>query len=360
LGRPRELSKIVLTGGGTAGHVTPNIALIPPLQARGWQIAYIGSQQGIERQLIQALDLNLPFYGIASGKLRRYFDWQNFIDPFKVLWAIGQAFFLLRRIQPDLVFSKGGFVTVPVIVASWLNRIPVISHESDLTPGLANKIALPFASKICVTFPETLKHLPTAIVTGLPIRPEILQGDAQQGREFCQFRQDLPVLLAIGGSSGSARINRAIRDRLPELTQQFQVVHGCGSGNLDSAYENMPNYRQFEYLGTELADILAMADLVVARAGANTIFELLALRKPHLLIPLSRVSSRGDQILNAQSFQNQGYSAVLFEEDLTQASLQAAIDQLWQQRQKYIAKMTKSAGTNSIDRLVKMIEQLAT
>ncbi|AFY69892.1 UDP-N-acetylglucosamine--N-acetylmuramyl-(pentapeptide) pyrophosphoryl-undecaprenol N-acetylglucosamine transferase [Thalassoporum mexicanum PCC 7367] len=351
------MKKIVLTGGGTAGHVTPNIALISQLEAENWQIEYIGSDRGIERQLIQALDL--PFHGIASGKLRRYFDWQNFIDPFKVLWGTLQAFFLLRQIKPRLVFSKGGFVTVPVILACWLNRIPVIIHESDITPGLANKIALPFASQICVTFPETQQHLPAAIVTGLPIRPEILQGDRQQGRKICEFTQDLPVLLAIGGSSGSARINQAVRDRLPELTNQFQIVHSCGKGNLDPGLANMPNYRQFEYLGTELADILAMADLVISRAGANSIFELLALRKPHLLIPLPRASSRGDQILNAKSFQKQGYSAVLFEQDLNQTSLQMAIEQLWQQRQEYIDRMSNSTVTNSIDAIVKIIDQLA-
>jgi UDP-N-acetylglucosamine--N-acetylmuramyl-(pentapeptide) pyrophosphoryl-undecaprenol N-acetylglucosamine transferase len=347
--------KIILTGGGTAGHVTPNIALIPQLEAEGWQIEYIGSHKGIEKQLIEAIDL--PFYGISSGKLRRYFDWQNFIDPFKVLWGIVEAIFLLRKLKPSVVFSKGGFVSVPVIIASWLNRIPVIIHESDITPGLANKIALPFASKVCVTFPETLKHLPDATLTGLPIRTEILRGDPQRGLDFCNFNQDLPVLLAIGGSSGSARINQAVRDRLDQLTQRFQVVHGCGKGNLDPALENLPNYRQFEYLGAELADILAIADLVVSRAGANSIFELLALRKPHLLIPLPRASSRGDQILNARSFQQQGYSAVLFEEDLNQASLIEAIDQLWQSRQDYINKMTTSTVTDSIDKIVRIIEQ---
>lgn len=349
--------KIVLTGGGTAGHVTPNMALMPALERLGWEISYIGSSGGMEADIIQ--EINIPFYGISSGKLRRYFDWQNFIDPFKILKGVVDAYGILRHLQPHVIFSKGGFVTVPVIVGAWLNRIPIIIHESDFSPGLANKIALPFAAAVCLTFPETLEYVKTGIVTGLPIRSEILNGDRQRGYSFCGFNQELPILLVIGGSSGSTRINGAVRQILGDLTARFQIIHGCGKGNLDPSLDGIWGYRQVEYLGAELADVLAIADLVVCRAGANTIFELLALRKPHLLIPLPRTASRGDQILNATSFQRQGYSAVLLEEDLNASSLTAAIDQLNNHQQQYIDAMTGGGIEDIINRITQLIEQVA-
>jgi UDP-N-acetylglucosamine--N-acetylmuramyl-(pentapeptide) pyrophosphoryl-undecaprenol N-acetylglucosamine transferase len=358
------MKKIVLTGGGTAGHVSPNIALLSSLQKSGWQVEYIGSYDGIERQLIT--DIGTTYHGIASGKLRRYIDFQNFTDPLNVIKGIFEAFWLLRKIKPTVVFSKGGFVTVPVILASWLNRIPVIIHESDLTPGLANKISMPFATKICVTFPETLIYVPKAICTGLPIRQEMLSGDAAAGMNLCGFDRSLPILLVIGGSTGSQRINQVVRSCLDRLTAKFQIVHACGKGQSDRELEDRQNYQQFEYLGAELADILAMADVVVSRAGANAIFEFLALQKPNLLIPLSKAASRGDQILNANSFAKLGYSAVLAEEELTEESLVESIDRLFTSKQDYIAKMrggTHPAGNrpsgDSIVQIMQLIEQTA-
>lgn len=349
--------KIVLTGGGTAGHVTPNLALIPTLQNCGWEVSYIGCRKSMEAEMVS--QINIPFYGIAAGKLRRYFDWQNFTDPFKILKGIVEAYGILHRLRPSLVFAKGGFVTVPVIMAAWLHRIPVIIHESDLTPGLANKIAMPFATKICVTFPETLNYVKQGILTGLPIRPEIRRGNPSLGYQFCQFTQDLPILLVMGGSTGSARINQAIREILNQLTHKFQIIHGCGRGNLDPSLDGISGYRQVEYLGAELADVLAIADVVVCRAGANTIFELLAVKKPHLLIPLSRAASRGDQILNAQSFQSRGYSAVLYEEDLNAVSLTEAIEQIYGQRQQYIDAMSEGGIDDIINKITQLIEQVA-
>ncbi len=351
------MKKIVLTGGGTAGHVTPNIALINSLKKLGWHIEYVGSREGIEQKLIT--EINIPYYAIASGKLRRYIDLQNFTDPFKVIKGIFEAYFLLGKLKPHIIFSKGGFVTVPVIVAGWLHRIPVIIHESDLTPGLANKISIPFASKICVSFPETLKYLPQAIHTGLPIRQEILTGNPESGRVFCGFNTDLPVLLVIGGSTGSGKINAAIRAILAQLTTNYQIVHVCGKGNLDLSFKDYQNYRQFEYLTTELFDVLAIADLVVSRAGANSVFELLATKKPNLLIPLSKAASRGDQILNAQSFAQLGYSAVLAEEDLTPEHLDRAIAELYKYRQTYIDKMDSSGANDAISKVVQLITQVA-
>ena len=352
--------KIVLTGGGTAGHVSPNLALIPSLEADGWEVVYIGSNHGIERQLVA--DVGIPYHGISSGKLRRYFSWQNFIDPFKVIKGLFDAYFAIAKIKPQVVFSKGGFVTVPVIFASWLQQIPVIIHESDLSSGLANRLSIPFATKVCVTFPETVKHLAKYATkvkhTGLPIRPDILRGNAEKGRELCGFNADSPVLFVVGGSTGSAKVNQAIRSVLDTLTQTYQVVHACGKGNLDSNLNEYPRYRQFEYLGTELADILAIADLVVSRSGANAVFEFLTLRKPNLLIPLSKLSSRGDQILNAKSFQARGYSAVLFEEDLTSESLLAAIANLDSRRDEYIENMNQSEDANAIAQIVNIINML--
>ncbi len=354
-------NKIVLTGGGTAGHVSPNLALIPALTADNWEIFYIGSSNGLEKQLVA--EVGLPYYGISSGKLRRYFSWQNFIDPFKVIKGIFDAYGAIAKIKPQVVFSKGGFVTVPVILASWLQRIPVIIHESDFSSGLANRLSLPFATKVCVTFPETAKNLAKygskVQHTGLPIRPDIRNGKADRGRAFCGIYGDLPVLFVVGGSTGSAKINLVVRSILDILTQKYQVVHACGKGHLDPNLKDYPRYCQFEYLGMELADVLAMADLVVSRSGANAIFEFLTLRKPNLLIPLSKLSSRGDQILNAKSFQSRGYSAVLFEEDLTSESLLNAIADLDQRRDEYIQNMSQSKDNRAIAQIVDLIKSFS-
>ena len=303
------MKRIVLTGGGTAGHVTPNIALIPALRELGYDIQYIGSYEGIEKKLIE--EFGIPYHGIASGKLRRYFDLKNFSDPFRVIKGFFQAKALLKELKPDIIFSKGGFVTVPVVQAARGLHIPVIIHESDMTPGLANKLAIPAASKVCCNFPETIPHLPAgkAVVTGSPIREELRSGNKLAALKFCGFTSDRPVLLVIGGSLGSVAVNRAIRGILPELLKSFQVIHLCGKGNVDESLNGTPGYVQFEYIKQELADLFALADIVVSRAGANAICELLDLRKPNLLIPLSAAASRGDQILNARSFQTQGFSS---------------------------------------------------
>jgi UDP-N-acetylglucosamine--N-acetylmuramyl-(pentapeptide) pyrophosphoryl-undecaprenol N-acetylglucosamine transferase len=352
-----SMKRIVLTGGGTAGHVTPCIALLPKLMQEGYDIQYIGSYQGIERKLIE--EYGIPYHGIASGKLRRYLDPKNFSDPFKVVKGYLEARKLLKKLKPDIVFSKGGFVTVPVVLAAKSNKIPVIVHESDITPGLANKLALPSASKICVNFPETLKYLPEgkAVLTGTPIRKELFSGNKLRGLDFCGFSVNKPVLLIIGGSTGSRVINEIIRGMLPTLLRDYQVIHLCGKGNLDERLNDTPGYAQFEYIRAELSDLLAAADLVISRAGANAICELLALRKPSILIPLSAKASRGDQILNAESFERQGYSYLLKEEDLSIAKLLEAIDTVVERKQDYINAMSKSELNNSIDTIVKLIKE---
>ena len=351
------MKHIVLTGGGTAGHVTPNIALIPRLQELGYQISYIGSYDGIEKKLIE--DLKIPYYGISSGKLRRYFDPKNFTDPFRVLKGFSEASKLLKQLNPDIVFSKGGFVSVPVVIAAKRRKIPAIIHESDMTPGLANKLCIPAASKVGCNFPETVDCLPAdkAVLTGTPIRQELLSGNKLQGMKFCNFTAGKPVILVIGGSLGSVAVNNAVRGILPELLKEFQVVHLCGKGKLDQSLENTEGYVQFEYIKKELPDLFALADLVISRAGANAICEISALAKPNLLIPLSANASRGDQILNARSFEKQGYSMVLEEEELTSEKLLDTIRSLYQNRQKYIDAMAHSSHTDSIAKIISLIQE---
>ena len=350
------MKRIILTGGGTAGHVTPNIALLPKLKELNYDIHYIGSYTGIERELIEPFDI--PYHGISSGKLRRYFSIQNFTDPFRILKGFSEASSLIKKLNPDIVFSKGGFVTTPVIVAARRNKVPAIIHESDMTLGLANKLALPSAVKVCCNFPETMNQLPKekAVLTGSPIRSDLFLGDKNAALNLCGFTNDKPVILVIGGSLGSVIINEAIRQSLTKLLERFQVLHLCGQGKIDSSFDSLQGYAQFEYLTDEYKDILALADLVVSRAGANAISELVALRKPNLLIPLSAKVSRGDQILNARSFEKQGYSMMLEEENLASESLLCAINNLYETRDNYIEAMVASKQQNSIDLIIDLIE----
>ena len=353
------MKRIILTGGGTAGHVTPNIALLPRLKELNYDIHYIGSYNGIEKELIE--QFGIPYHGISTGKLRRYFSVQNFTDPFRVIKGLGEAKKLVKILHPDVIFSKGGFVSVPVVLAGKSRHVPTIIHESDMTPGLANKISMPSASKICCNFPETIEHLPAgkAVLTGSPIRQELLSGDKYKTLEFLHFTQDKPVIMVVGGSLGSVAVNDAVRSVLPELLQSFQVVHLCGKGKVDESLKGLQGYAQFEYIKDELKDLFALTDLVISRAGANAICELLALHKPNLLIPLSANASRGDQILNARSFERQGYSVVLEEEELNHDVLLDAIMNLYQNRETYIQAMKNSPQQNSIDTIIDLIEAAA-
>ena len=347
--------KIVLTGGGSAGHVTPNIALIPALKKAGFEIYYIGSYNGIEKKLIE--DYNIPYFGIATGKLRRYFDPKNFSDPFRVLKGFSEARALLKRIKPDIVFSKGGYVSVPVVRAAGALRIPYIVHESDMTPGLANKLSMTGAKKICCNFPETMKLLPAdkAVLTGTPIREELGKGSAIVGKELCGFTDDKPVLMIIGGSLGAQSVNETVRFALPRLLPNFNVVHLCGKEKMDNLKLSVPGYKQFEYVKNELKDIFAMADIVVSRAGANSICELLALKKPNILIPLSPKSSRGDQMMNARSFEQQGFSMVIDNDELDEDILVESIEELYENRDKYVEAMNTSNLHSATDTIVKII-----
>lgn len=351
------MKTIILTGGGTAGHVTPNLALLPSLTEAGYDIHYIGSYNGIERKLIESA--GVPYDGISSGKLRRYFDPKNFTDPLRVLKGYSEALKLMKKYKPDIVFSKGGFVAVPVVLAAKHYKIPTIIHESDMTPGLANKLCIPSAKKICCNFPETLKYLPEdkAVLTGSPIRAELLQGDRLAGLKYTNLSPDKPIILVIGGSLGSVKVNQAVRSILPELLQNYQVIHICGKGNLDESLIGKDGYVQYEYVDSPLKHFFAAADLVVSRAGANSICEILALRKPNVLIPLSAAASRGDQILNANSFEKQGFSTVLAEENVTEESLLEAIQSTYERRLQFTENMEKSQLNNAIGTIMDLINE---
>lgn len=351
------MKRIILTGGGTAGHVTPNIALLPRLKELQYDIHYIGSYNGIEKDLIEPF--HIPYHGISSGKLRRYFSMKNFTDPFRVLKGFHEANKLIKTLKPDVIFSKGGFVSVPVVMAGKRNHVPTIIHESDITPGLANKLSMPSATKICCNFPETLKNLPAdkAVLTGSPIRQELLTGDREAARKFCHFTSQKPVILVIGGSLGAAAVNQAVRNILPKLLESFQVIHLCGKGKLDESLTRVEGYAQFEYIQKELKDLFALADIVISRAGANAICELLALRKPNILIPLPANASRGDQILNARSFERQGFSIVLEEESLIDEILLDTVNRLYENRDTYTKAMSDSGMQNSIETIIDLIVQ---
>ncbi len=352
------MKKIILTGGGTAGHVTPNLALLPRLKEYGYEVLYVGGKNGMEADM--AAKAGLAYRGISTGKLRRYFDLKNFTDPFRVIKGLFDARSIIREFKPDVVFSKGGFVAVPVTIAAWMCGVPVIAHESDMTPGLANRIAAPFARRICCNFPETVSLLPKskAVLTGSPIREELLSGDRSTGLSLLGFDGSRPVLLVIGGSLGARNVNKAVRSVLDRLLADFDVVHICGKGNIDESRKALKGYRQFEFVSAELKDLFAAADIFISRAGANSICELLALKKPNLLIPLSAAASRGDQLLNAASFEKQGFSMVLKEEDITEDSLLNAVYALWEHREDYISAMQSSPAGNGVELITAEIESI--
>lgn len=352
------MKTIVLTGGGSSGHVTPNIALLPELKKNGYRVYYIGSKNGIEKQLIE--NEKIPYYSINTGKLRRYFDFKNFSDAFRVMDGFRQAYLLLCRLKPSVVFSKGGFVSCPVVWAAWLKRIPVIIHESDITPGLTNRLSMPFAKKVCYTFPESSVHIPAnkGVRTGMPIREGLLGGNSAKGRVICGFTDaKKPVLLVIGGSLGSEKINGVVRNVLEDLLKDFNICHICGKGNRKPELDKIKGYKQFEYISEEQPHIFSAADIVLSRAGATVLFELLALRKPNLLIPLSKAASRGDQILNAASFEKLNYSMVLLEEKMDEKALVKAIHELYKNAGNYHSAMNTGSAQSGVMAVINLLER---
>jgi UDP-N-acetylglucosamine--N-acetylmuramyl-(pentapeptide) pyrophosphoryl-undecaprenol N-acetylglucosamine transferase len=348
--------RILLTGGGTAGHVTPNIALLPGLRERDYEIHYIGTKAGIERELV--LQEKVHYHSIPAGKLRRYFDFKNITDLLLIGLGFLKALFLVATIRPKLLFSKGGFVSCPVVWASWICGVPVIVHESDISPGLANKLSLPFARTICYSFPETAAYLPKrkAVQTGIPVRETLLAGDRGTGRLLCGFSDAKPVIMVIGGSQGAQAVNTCVRETLNRLTPDFNICHVCGKGNKTG---ESPGVAQFEYVTDDLKNLFALADVVISRAGATTLFELLALRKPALLIPLPLGASRGDQILNARSFEKQGFSRVLEQEKMTPETLAESIRSIYSDRSLMIRRMEENASMNGTERVLEEIGKLS-
>ena len=351
------MKRIVLTGGGTAGHVTPHLAILPHLMEEGYEVHYIGTEEGIEHQMMTAA--GVTYHAVKSGKLRRYHDWKNFTDPFRVVAGAFQSARLMRTLKPDVCFSKGGFVSVPVVVGAWLHRVPTLCHESDLTPGLANKICSKFAKKVATTFPECAEALgKKGVCVGTPMRPELFSGDREKGLEMCGFSGKKPVLLMMGGSSGAQSVNKALREILPRLLETMDVLHLTGKGNLDESLSALPGYKQFEFLSAELPDALACADLILSRAGSNAICEFQALKKPMLLVPYPKGASRGDQILNAESFRQRGLCHVLLQENMTPDALYDALLALEKDRDNLIRHLTDAPPADGTQAVLKLIREI--
>lgn len=316
------MKKVLFTGGGTAGHVSVNLALIPEFKEKNYSIAYIGSKNGIEKEMIEKLD-DVNYYPISSGKLRRYFDINNFIDPFKVIKGIVDALIVLKKEKPDFIFSKGGFVSVPVCIAAKLLNIPALLHESDMSPGLANKINIKFSNHIFTTFEETLKYLPKnkSSLIGAIIRNDLYNGSKAKGYELTGFDHQKPIILVMGGSLGSKIINEHIWNHLDKFLEKYQIIHLVGKSNINHNYLSKPNYKQFEFLNEEFFDVIQIVDVTISRAGANSIYEFLALDIPSILIPLGSNQSRGDQIENASFFEKNNFSKTILEEEIEQLNL---------------------------------------
>ena len=347
----------MVTGGGTAGHVIPSIAIIRRLQEDGLKISFIGSTSGLEERLVA--HLGLDFYGITTGKLRRYFSVENLVDAFRVFIGIQQAFLLIRRIKPVVVFSKGGYVAFPVVFAAWLNRVPVVAHESDLTPGLANRMCLPFIKSICLNFRETAVRARNVLVTGTAVREDLLRGDAVRGRQWLGVPQDASrVLVIVGGSLGATAINGVVREALARLCESYFVVHVCGAEQIDKSFDR-PGYAQYEYISDGWGDVLAAADVVISRSGANALYELLALKKVNILIPLSRRVSRGDQIENASLAERRGWSFVIPEESLDSDSLIGALDFVERDRDYWISNLETFELKDSVSLIYEELARVA-
>ena len=349
------MPKIVLTGGGTAGHVTPNIALLPELRKKGYEIHYIGTRDGLEYELITSQP-DITYHIISAGKLRRYLDIKNLTDPFKVIKGYRQSVNILRQIAPDVLFSKGGFVSVPVVKAAGRLKIPAVIHESDISPGLATRLCASSARKICLTFKEAGNKFAEekVVVTGSPIRKELFMGDGESARRSLGLPRR-PTLLEMGGSSGSVKVNQALFSVLERLLEDYNVIHLCGKGKAERQYDGLRGYVQKEYMNQQLPDVLALADMIISRAGSNSINEFLALKKPMLLIPLD-AGSRGDQVQNARAFEKDGYAMVLPEAQLTGGTLEKAVGRLYAHREEYIENMKNAPAAKGTENVMRVIE----
>lgn len=348
---------IVIVGGGSAGHVLPALPVADELIKRQWRVHFVGTHSGLEEKLLGDRDIN--FHSVSAGKLRRYFSWQNFSDVLRIFMGVVQAAVLLRRIRPQVIFSKGGFVSFPVVFSGWLLRIPIVAHESDLTPGLANRLVMPFVSTLCSSFADTrFSGFKGRVVnTGTPVREDLLKGDVAAGRSFLGAEDARPILLVTGGSLGADALNTIVRNSLPVLCANYFVVHICGPGKTENIVQS--GYLELEYVDSGWGDILAAADIVVSRAGANALFELWALKKLTLLVPLSGAASRGDQLANAAYAKAQGLSEVVAEEDLGTKQLLAALERLSENAQQYQLALNAITAMKASEMLVAELEAVA-
>ena len=351
-------SALVFTGGGTAGHVLPVEPLIRRFSDLGWEAHFIGSKSGLETRLLS--DMPVICHEITCGKLRRYFSFENFVDALRVPVGVIEAWTVLRHVRPRLVFSKGGYVSFPVVVAAWLLRIPVIVHESDRSAGLANRMAFPFARLVCTNFEgSAIKARARVEWTGMPLRRALFEGDAEAGRRLIEAPAGKPVVVVVGGSLGSAMLNKAVREVPLELTQRAHIVHVCGPGQIDHAFDNVAGYTQFEYLGETWGDVLAAADLVVSRAGATMLGELMALRIPSVLVPLGRAASRGEQIENARYAEAQGAARVLLEESLSGEALASEVSEMLENLHEWKSQLQGNPSIDAAERIERLILELS-
>ena len=344
------MKKILFTGGGSGGHVTLNLGLIPLFLEKGWEVVYIGSKNGIENELIKKFSA-VKYYAISTGKLRRYFSWDNFKDAMRIPLGVIEAWNIIHKEKPDVIFSKGGFVSFPVVLGGWLNgRRKIYMHESDVTPGLANKMSLPFVSTFFTTFADTTDYVNDkhkVRYVGPVLTDRLNNGDVEKARDLCDFTADKPVVMFVGGSLGAKSINNAVIKNLETLLEKYQIIHICGKGQTSLA--RCKGYAPFEFVDKEFKDLMALADVVVSRSGSNAIFELLSQKKPMLLVPLPSTSSRGEQSLNAKSFKKQGFAEVI-EDDKIAENLVPMLDNLYTYTHEYIANMENAKWKHTSNR----------
>lgn len=337
--------KIVLTGGGTGGHIYPNIALLPKLKEKFNNIYYIGETDGIEEKIVKNNDIE--FFGISCTKLIRSLTPKNLLIPFELMKSVKQAKQILEKIKPDIVFSKGGYVSLPVCMASKKLKIPVIVHESDYSFGLANKLSIKYAKKVLTSFPINYSNKMDFQYTGTPIRDEIIK--ATPLRTFSNFK---PTLLVVGGSSGAQSLNELVRNEISEITKKFNVLHLCGKNKVDNNIIS-ENYLQEEY-SNNMGGLMKGADIIISRGGANALFEITQLNKPSLIIPLSNSSSRGDQVENAKFLAGKDL-VMLFD---PKQKLATQIDVLYENRVKFQTNLKNCKLKDGKDNIIDAILSL--
>lgn len=348
------MRKIILTGGGTAGHVTPHLSILPSL-IKEYEIHYIGSISGIERDIINKYKY-ITYHPITTVKFERSLTLKNLLIPFKLFKGIRQSKKIIKELKPSIIFSKGGFVSVPVCYAAHSLKVPIVGHESDYSMGLANKLIYKKCNSMCFSFKDTQsKYIKKGVYAGSPIRESIYQGNKEKIVKQYNLDDTMPTLLMFGGSLGAKAINEMVFLCCEELSKKFNILHIVGKGNLNSKIK-ISNYHQIEFTNN-IEDYFACANIVISRAGSNSIFELCAIQKPMLLIPLPKDSSRGDQILNAEYLEKQNLCLVLFQENMTKETFIKSIIELYQNRYFYINNLKRQPNFNGTKKILEEIKK---